>query len=222
MPGIEIEIDSSDIEKKLEVLKDIKKGTPAVLKKSMNETLKEMKPAAAGIIRDTYTIKVGEINKHLDIKDRATLSKLSVSLRSTGRPRSAVKFKHRKNTSPGRKGGSPAFLQVERSSGGNLLSGGDGHSTAFVATMASGRKGLFQRTGKVADSSVREHAARVKNVSKYNRRANREVLSQVWSPGIMQMLNNRVTREEVQDHFAELFNKKLDANINKMLDGQSG
>ncbi|MCL2249121.1 MAG: hypothetical protein FWC13_07595 [Oscillospiraceae bacterium] len=221
MSVIEVSIDTSGVDDALKSLKGIEKAIPKVLESSMNTTLKAMKPATIEIVRQTYTIQKSEVAKHLNIRDRATLSKPSVSLVSTGRPRSALKFHHRKNTQPGRKGGRPAFLMVKRGEGGHL-SGDGSHSTAFVATMGSGRKSLFQRTGKIAGSEVKAYAASRKNVSRYNSRQKREVISQVWSPGVTQMLRNRVTKEEVQNHFSKLFMKNFDEEVSKILKEHGG
>lgn len=149
-----------------------------------------------------YIINQKEVHKRLDLK-KASLTNLSVSMGSKGRPFRLFKFKTRANKSPGKKGAPPAFAQVKRSSGGGRIPG------AFMANFKAGagnNKGVFVRTGTFRKKRRGIHAGKI-----------RENIRQLHAPGTAQMLNNQQIRIFIQNHGIKRFNKALDHEVKHLL-----
>lgn len=223
-----ISIDHSDIERMLEPLKDMKTQMPKVLMRSINRSLRGMGTDASREIaggkggRRRYTkITQKEVKSELNLNDKATLSNLSASMTSRGRPIAAIRFKHRKNTRPGIKGGRSAFVQVKQSSSGGSLDGNSSDSKAFIATMKNGRVGIYRRTGEYSNSETRKHASQINNISRYSRRDStkkgRELIERVHSPGVSQMLGNPEVRKQIQNGASSRFIKSLEHEVSHIL-----
>ena len=114
-----------------------------VMMNAINETASWMKDETYKAAKGMYTIKAGSFRKSdLELK-KATKTRLRAVIRVTGYTLSLRKaYKSRKNTK--RK----AAQALVRSSGAmkelELKSGGKSYK-AFLATMASGHEGIFQR-----------------------------------------------------------------------------
>ena len=128
-------------------------------------------------------------------------------------------FKYRKNTRPGKKDGKGAFLQVERNSGGHKFTGTSSeHSKAFMATMPNGTTGLFRRTGvKLDGKKTRTGKASSGYIRRASTKKGRENIEQLHSPGVVQMLDNKVVRRSILTRGVEIFNDELTLQIEKEL-----
>ena len=218
--GIDIEIDSSEMEKALRKVRRIPNGTKTALKRALNKTVTGMKTDALKEITTNYTVKRKDVTDRMRV-DRATNTQLGAEFSSKGRPIRSIKFKHRANHNPGKPGATAAFLNVKKSCSGNLLVGSSKkkkRSKAFIAKMPNGTTGIFQRIGK-APSKVKVHG---KGVSKYFNRSltkeGRENIRQVYAPGSVDMLKNKTSRENISRKSVERFNKNLDHAVKYLLE----
>ncbi|MCL2201570.1 MAG: phage tail protein [Oscillospiraceae bacterium] len=199
---MEINIESPDLEKRIEMLRDIKGGASKAMYRAMNRALDGMKTDAARKVPENYIVSKVAVRAKLRAS-RATRSNLSAELTSTGRPIRSIYFTHRRNPSPGKKGTSPVFLRVMQANSGNRLTGDRryGHSKAFMATMPNGTEGIFRRIGR---SSVETR---------------REAISQVHAPGVAQMLDNESIRNVIKRNAEHRFSARFDHEVKHLLDG---
>ena len=192
--AINIDIDSKDLQRKIMFLQVVRNGVPRATSQAMNRTAIGMKTDATKEIGGIYAVKKGNQAKvrSLIAVQKASETHLSAGIRSRGRPLRSIYYKHRANTSPGRRGGKSAFLQVKKAGGGGRLDGADGGSKAFMATMPNGTRGIFRRNAK----------------GKVN---------QVWSPGVVQMLPTKNVKRPVEKNAMKRFNSNLDDRIRHLV-----
>jgi len=201
---ISIDIASPDIEKRLQALSNVRNGAPRAMMRAINRTLEGMGTDAAEELTSRYIIKPGEVKRKLNLKDKATTSKLSVSMRSNGRPLRLVKFRTQPNQNPGRAGGQPVHAQVKHSRSGNFIRASSNRSNAFMANFRAGTDshgGAFVRTGKKTEAT-----------------SLRENIRQLHGPGVVQMLDHEEVREVIQTNAEKRFDTRLDHEINHLLD----
>ena len=199
---IEVSIDQTDLENRLERLREVKNGAPRALMRALNRTLTGMGTDAAKETSAQYVIKQKDVKANLN-KSRANMSNLSIVMRSKGRPIRLVKFKTKPNKRPGQRGGQPAFAQVKRDGGGGRIPG------SFMANFQAGKdshKGLFVRTGKFAKMKRGRHQGQ-----------RREQIRQLHGPGVVQMLRQEDVRSAIQTNATGRFNKQLDHEIKHLL-----
>ena len=200
---VAIDIDHSQVERKVQALRDIKDGAPRAILRAMNRTLQGMGTDAGRESSQRYIIKQKNVRAHLNLKDRATLNDLSISMRSTGRPIRLAKFKTKPNKRPGQKGSPTAFAQVKRDTAGNRIRG------AFMADFRAGKDGhtgIFVRTGKFAKVRRGPYKGTV-----------RESIRQLHGPGVVQMLDNPKVRELIQNNALKRFDKELEHQVEHLL-----
>ena len=204
---IEVSIDQTDLELRLQSLRDIKNGAPRALMHALNRTLTGMGTDAAKQASVQYIIKQKDVKANLN-KSRANMSNLSITMRSKGRPIRLVKFRVRANTRPGRKGGKPAFAKVKRDGSGGRIPG------AFMANFQAGKdshEGVFVRTGRFAKMKRGRHQGQV-----------REQIRQLHGPGVVQMLSQEDVKNVIQSNATERFNKQFDHEVRRILKKQEG
>ena len=203
MAEINVSIDTVELERKLEALQGVKNGAPRAIMRAMNRTLTGMGTDASRKASKSYVIKQKDVRANLDLKDKATMTDLSITMRSRGRPIRLAKFRTKPNKSPGRRGSPPAFAQVKRAGAGGRISG------AFMANFQAGKgshQGVFVRTGKFARVRRGANAGKV-----------REKIRQLHGPGVVQMLDNQPVRDAIQAGATERFNKELDHQVKHLL-----
>ena len=200
--GIRINIDTKDIKKKIKHLEGIKNGGAKAVMRALNRTVNGMKTDAAKEVSSRYTAKQKDVKDKLQT-GKASMSNLSVALRSKGRPMASAKFRHTANKNPGKKKGKPVSLVAMKGQRLMKLHGDGKKSTAFMASMKSGHRGIFQRIVNLGDKD-------------------REKIREVYSPGVVQMMDNKETREAIQNNAVNRFNKELDHQIKHLLDKRKG
>ena len=193
MGGIYIDIESKDLQRKVMFLQVVRNGAPRAVAQAMNRAADGMKADAMKEITATYAVKGSQAKvRSLIAVQKASETHLSAGIRSRGRPLRSFYYKHKANTSPGRRGGKSAFLQVKKAGGGGRLDGANGNSKAFMATMPNGMRGIFRRNAKGK-------------------------LIQVWSPGVVQMLDNEGVKAVVERNALKRFNANLDQRIRHLV-----
>lgn len=126
-----IKLDSKEVEK---ALKEAPKAAEKAAIRTLNRTADKARVAASKAVRETYNIKAGDLSKSVKIT-RASQSKLETVLTIVGKPVGLIAFAARKIA----KG---VTYKILKSSGRDRL------PHAFIATMKSGHRGVFERTGK--------------------------------------------------------------------------
>lgn len=203
MAEINVSIDTSELERKIQALDGVKNGAPRAIMRAMNRTLTGMGTDASRKASKSYIIKQKDVKANLDLRDKASMTDLSISMRSRGRPIRLMKFRTKPNKNPGRRGSPSAFAQVKRVGAGGRISG------AFMANFQAGagtHQGVFVRTGKFARVRRGANAGKV-----------REKIRQLHGPGVVQMLDNQPMREAIQVGATERFNKELDHQVKHLL-----
>ena len=212
--SVSIEVDWKSTEKKLKKLSDVtKNGFNKGLKAALNETVapdggKRMDKFALLKMREQYTVKTTRIAKNNKVMvERATLSKLSASVYTKGRPNALTYFKH----SPTAKASAKAALKEGRKAGKKARNKGRTKAglvraqnfkrgslrtipKAFVATMPNGHYGIFKRRGK-----------------------SRKNLKQFFGPGTSQMLWNEKVSQAIKKELENRFDKAIDKAIDKII-----
>lgn len=108
--------------------------------RALNKTAEQARTAASQEVRSAgYNIKASAIKKSFSIK-RASSGNLVVTLKATGRPIGLINYGARQTKSG---------VSVQVKSGRKVL------RHAFIATMPSGHKGVFERTGKQHKKVIR-------------------------------------------------------------------
>lgn len=137
--NVDIRVDTADINKQLRRLENIKNGVPKAMTRALNVAVRSMKTEAKRGIKAEYTVKrISDATNSIVVK-RASYSNMSAAMISTNRPIALTKFRYKKNTNPGRKGGLTVFAQPKKSGGG--------YTGGFVASMGA-HSGIFRRQGK--------------------------------------------------------------------------
>ena len=198
MGDVSIQIDDSDVKRKLKKLKNVQNGAPKAMMRALNRTVTGMKTDAGKAVAGNYIVKQKDVKEKL-VTEKASMGDLSITLRSTGRPMRMVKFKTKANRRPGKKGGATVFAKVAKGGPG-------GHTGAFMATMANGVSGAFVRTGNFQTAGKGRYKGQEK-----------EMIRQLHGPGVVQMLDNKITREAVQTKATERFYKELDHQVDYLL-----
>lgn len=214
--SVSIEVDWKSTEKKLKKLSDVaKNGFNKGLKVALNETIdpdggKNMKKFALEQMRKQYTVKTTRLDRNGKVQlERATLSKLSASVYTKGRPNSLTYFHYRrhKNSQGRKKGtGAPAKAKVFVQSSLNTI------PRAFVAKMPNGHIGMFERNGG------KHHPKRGRySTEKYKNVKSREKLKQFLGPGTSQMLWNEDVSQAIEKELENRFDKAVDIAIDKII-----
>jgi len=126
---VNVTIEGKGIEEARQLLANIPNGLPKALGRSINRGLTAMRTAISKETRAKYVVKAADIKASLSIQ-KASQSRLSGKIVSTGRPLDLTKFRYRIK----KRGG--IYAQVKKGGGGTLP-----HSF-FVTT---GRAGLYHR-----------------------------------------------------------------------------
>ena len=181
-----------EIEKKLGNLKN---KAPTVLYRAINRAAQKARTETKREVADKYYITQREVSDTIRLT-KASRAKLSAELTSKGGPIALSKFRvsPRKQVSRTKRGkASPAAYKagVERASGVKPLSGSP---KAFFSTMGSGHEGVMERVS-----------------------SRRLPLKQLYGPAVPSMVKNEEVIERIQKEATETLEKRIDAEINNIL-----
>ena len=179
-----------------EVLSKTKAGASKAHDRAVRRALQGMKTDAVRGVGKTYTVK-----RKL-AKDSITFLRGKGGIFSSGKRINAFFFKHRKNTSPGRRGGKAVFFKMKKYESGIFLNettiGRSRVSKAFMANLPTRGKGVYRRIiGKQTNGEDRLTHARGESVP--------------------EMLNHPEIRDSIQKGAVERFNKEFDHQLNREL-----
>ena len=137
---LSVTIDTREAER---MLKNVAGGLERVTRDAINDTVKHVRSEASKDIRSKWAVQKKDLDKHLQISERATLKKLRAELAAEGISLPLVLFNPRVVKGKG--------VRVALHKGKMTVVSG-----AFMATMKSGHTGVFRRPFR----SRREPAAK--------------------------------------------------------------
>lgn len=133
-----VEIDPNVLKNAQDMLKGIPGAAKKAAKTAIRKTVRGAKQDAVRKVKERYTIQPGDISRIMDIG--LSGDGLSGELRSKGRVNSLADFKHNPRSVPKNRWptGKYLYAQVIKGEGGTI-------AHAFLARMANGHVGIFQR-----------------------------------------------------------------------------
>ncbi len=197
MTSIDIEVNQAQLKALEQKLGNLKSKAPKVLARAINRAAQKAKTETKREVAAKYFISQGDVLKTVTLT-KASPGKLSAELKSKGGPIALSKFKVSPNRGVRRtkRGGySPAVYKagVEKAGGVKPLSG---NPKAFIAGFSSGHSGVMERKG-----------------------SRRLPLKQLYGPAVPSMIKNEEVISTIQDAAAETLEKRIDAEVNNILQG---
>ena len=183
-----IDLTDEQLKKANDYLGHIPGALPKAVSSAVNRAAEGARTDAVSKAREEYVIQAGRIRETIEIR-KANASNLSASVISRGRPRALSYFKIRPGRVTKRKPPEGVHVQVKRSGGGPI-------SKAFVAKMASGHIGVFNREGKAKFPIV-----------------------QRYGPSVPQMIGGTSVQKHVELGAMRRLDDRLDHEINRILRG---
>lgn len=182
-----IEFTSDKIAKAEELLKGIGNALPRVQANAINRSLQSARAEAVRSVTQDYLISAGDVRKVIVIKN-ATLNNPAGSISAKGSPIPLSKF-NAVVKGTGKKTKKSVMARVKRDGAPKPI------KKAFIATTASGHKGVWIRAGK-----------------------SRLPLKLLYGPSIPQMLQAENVSKQIEQKAAETLDKRLDHEINRVLE----
>ena len=201
--SINIDIDTSGIDRATEYLRHIKGGVQTAIKNAMNTAVTGIRTDAGRKTSKVFAVDDATVKKRMWVT-KATDRNLSAEVGRRGPRFFARNFPRDPNTMPGRRGGRAVFLRPRRDGGGWLLNadteiGKHGVSKAFVATLPSRGRGVFRRIGNY-----------------------RNRLTHARGLSVPEMLGDAEVRGTVEANAAKRFNEELDRQVRLLLKKNGG
>ena len=183
-----IEIKADQIERAQALLRHIPRAVPKALANAINRAAQGGRTDAVKKAREIYVIPAGRVRETIEIS-KAQPSKLSAMVLARGRPRALSYFKITPSKPTKRKPKGGVNAQVKRGAGGRI-------AKSFVAKMASGHVGVFNRQG-----------------------ASRFPIVQRYGPSVPQMIGSSTVTRFVEEGARRRLSERLDHEINRILRG---
>lgn len=183
-----IDLTVEQIELAKQMLGHVPGALPKVLTNAINRAAEGARTDAVAQAKTEYTITAGRVRETIQI-NKASTSNLSAMVISRGRPRALSYYKIRPGKVTKRRPAEGVFAQVKRSGGGTI-------AKSFVAKMASGHIGVFNRTGSY-----------------------RFPIVQRYGPSVAQMLESTSVSQYVEAGASRRLGERLDHEINRILRG---
>lgn len=180
-----------EIEKKLG---NLKSKAPTVVCRAINRAAQKARTETKREVANKYFISQGDVLKTIRLT-KASTANLSAQLTSKGGPIALSKFKvsPERGVKRTKRGYSPSVYKagVEKSGGMKPLSGSP---KAFITSFNSGHSGVMTRIS-----------------------ARRLPLKQLYGPAVPSMIKNDEVIERIQKEATETLEKRIDAEINNIL-----
>lgn len=183
-------------------------GVREVLTKARACASKAHERAAKRAVQGMKTDGVRGVGKTYTVKRKHATQSIKflrggAGIYSSGKRINVLYFQHRKNTSPGRKGGKAVFSKLKRYDSGIFLNedaiGGSRVSKAFMATLPSRGRGVYRRiVGKKTKGNQRLTHARGESVP--------------------EMLGHPDVRRSIESGAQDRYGKEFDRQLNRELD----
>ena len=137
MIDVSVKIDEDDLQKAIEDLRHIAGGVQTAAMRAINRTVDGVQTDLVTLAREKYNVKAGTVRDRIHL-EKATISKLSGRVQSTGKPIPLYEFGPKPSLpQPSKR----PQITIEVLKGDRKPVGGG----AFVAVMKSGHTGIFWR-----------------------------------------------------------------------------
>ena len=183
-----IEVRADQIERAQALLGHIPNAVPKAVVNAINRAAQGGRTDAVRKAREEYVIQAGRIRENIEIR-QANSANLSASIISRGRPRALSYFKISPDSPAKHRPPDGVYVKV-KSNGGKTI------AKSFVAKMASGHVGVFNREG-----------------------AKRFPIVERYGPSIPQMIGSDSVRAFVEEGAQRRLDERLDHEINRILRG---
>jgi len=198
--GLVINIDQGDIQRKLDLLREIRGGAGKAFDEAVKSTAQVIRTDAGKYTSQIYDIDSKSVTRRFSINYHAN----GVSVERKGPRFFARNFRHDRNPSPGVRGTKAVFLRPRRDGGGWELTADSqrgvkksGVSKAFVATLPGRGRGVYVRVG-----NYRNRLAHARGLS------------------VPEMVGNTQVVQQINDGAIARFNKVIDQQVNSMLNNK--
>lgn len=184
---IEIDI-KSDVDRMFKQMSQVqKRDAPKALNQAINKTLKKAATVADVTIRKSLNLKKQTIRKQFTIV-QSNKTKLQGTIIVRGRPQPIIDF-DAKQTKRG------VTFKIKKDKGRRIIKG------AFIATMRSGRKGVFVRTFK-KDVNPKKHGLPIE---------------EKFTTSVMQAFTNQKVRKELFKLGKSFFFPEFQRNLTRLI-----
>lgn len=160
---------------------------PKAITNAINRSAEGARTDTVAKVKEEYVITSGRVRETIEIR-KASVSNLSAAVISRGRPRALSYFKIRPGKVTKRRPAEGVYAQVKRGGGGPI-------AKSFVAKMASGHIGVFNRTGNT-----------------------RFPITQRYGPSVAQMVESKSVTRYVEAGATRRLSDRLDHEINRLLE----
>lgn len=190
-----IEIDSSDLERAANLLKEFPGAVDRIAKRAVRASVKGVKREAIEKATQIYTISKGRLSGTMKVS--YTGSGHGAFFSSKGRLQDLIYYKHnpsgRRVPTKRPPKGRYLYSEVIRGQGGTI-------AHAFLARMKSGHVGIFHRTG-----SPSKNNPEIEEIKQYK------------SPSVPHMLKNRYVKNYVEEHIRNRLSGAVDREVDSFL-----
>jgi exonuclease VII large subunit len=199
------EIECPDLKKVEQRLKGVKGKAPAVMSNAINRAAQNVKSNMAKLSAQRYLIKQKDVKSTIT-QTKSTKSTLSAQVVSHTENKIDL-YKFKANPKNPRPQNPPEFYksQVLKASGLKELGGSNDRSKAFVAQMASGHIGIFERKLNAQRSSPR--SGRKKD----------QPIVELMGLAVPSMIGQRDNVDKIKQEGEKMLQARLDHEINRML-----
>lgn len=195
-----ITVDAEKIKVVEQRLGELRKQAPVAIYRALNRAAANAKTNASKKVRETYTLRAKDVNETFSVR-KASRNSLVAVVSSRSGSIGLDKFKVRPLEPRHKKPPKSLKVQVKKEGGAKNLIGG------FVASV-SGNK-VFQR----------EKSSRHKKGG--NDRWTELPIKRLFGPPVPEMLERKSIREFVEQEAAQTFEKNLEHEIKRALEGNS-
>jgi len=197
--ALQINIDTSGIDRAKEHLQHIKGGAQTAVKAAINKAAIGIKTDAGRETSKAFAVDSDTVKKRMWVT-KATDSSMSAEVGRRGPRFFARNFPRTDNPSPGRRGTAAVFLRPRRDGGGWFLNEERGLSKAFVATLPGRGRGVYRRIiGKVNSDGGRSSLIHARGLS------------------VPEMLSDAFVRQTIEANATKRLNEELDRQVDRLL-----
>lgn len=204
-----IEVSAEAIERVQQILSGVPKGAERALSNAINRGLGSAKTQAFRKVREVYAVKQGDLSG-------ATVTRVQKA--STGNVSGYISFSgvklplYKFNVSP-KVQGTEKKVKARLKKGSWTI-----FEDAFVAQMENGHIGVFERTG---EQGIKDRLAKVKEKGKEGTK-HTEKIEQFMGLSGAQMVGNGEVIEKLSRETQEVINRRLEHEIERILNGYGG
>ncbi|MBR8701156.1 hypothetical protein IX317_001846 [Fusobacterium sp. DD29] len=188
-----------DLERAKKILEDIPNGVEKASIRAINRSLTTLKKNLKKEVTRNYGIKSNDVEKSLSTK-KPTYTAISGLIRSKAPTISMYKFFKSQN----KKG---VTVLIKKSEGKHRVKGKDTlHGIPFVAKMANGHYGIFQRNNRVRKVEIKDKSYKTQGLTQLNTLSIPQMLG---SNSVMEYVKNNGAQEMVEQNFEREVDKIL-------------